>query len=231
MPVRLLFARRWFVIASLIAVGVAGCGGGSGGGTSVSSTQANETTHHRPGVRGEPPTGGGYRVFKRNGITVSQPRNHHYNSGTCRNGVFGGDVGYRYPGSIRPGVGEPYVGPGETGDISNMWWASDCHTFTVVTAASDGDHHGDGLLVIQRERPGKKPCCPQGSQKEVNVPGAGLLEITKAPLGPSVETWAQKRGTIEFKSKARGRGGHRLHPPGSGISGTLHLKDDTVTLD
>jgi hypothetical protein len=215
---------------ALAATGIALTGCAGGGHSTTASTQVNETTHDQPEAQGNS-SGGGYRVFERNGITVSQPRNHHYNSGTCRNGVFGGDVGYRYPGSIRPGVGEPYVGPGETWDISNMWWASDCHTFTVVTAASDGDHHGDGLLVIQRERPGKKPCCPQYSDKKVTVPSAGLLEITKAPLGPSVETWAQKRGNIQFKSVARGRGGHRLHPPGSGISGSLHLKDDTVTLD
>ena len=51
-----------------------------------------------------------------------------------------------------------------------------------------------------------------------SVPGTGAVRITHAPLGRSAETWAQKRGDIEFKSMR-------------GITGTLHLKDDTVTLD
>jgi hypothetical protein len=51
----------------------------------------------------------------------------------------------------------------------------------------------------------------------VKVPGAGALEITKAPLGRKVEVWAQKRGNLHFTSK-------------NGIDGTLHLKDDSITL-
>jgi hypothetical protein len=200
----------------LIGIAVAGCGGGGAGTSTTASTQANETTHHLPGVRGKPPVRG-YRVFERNGIPVSQSRTHHYHPVPCRNDAYG-DLGYRYPGSIRGAVGPPYVGPGEMWDDSNMWWASDCRTFTVVTAGSDGDHHTDGLLVIQRERPARNPCCPHYNEKKLNVPSGGVLEITKAPLGPSVETWAQRRGSIEFKGK-------------NGITGTLHLSDDTVTLN
>jgi hypothetical protein len=211
----------------LIGIVVAGCGGGGADTSTVASTQANETTHDLPGVRGKPPVRG-YRVFERNGIPVSQPRNHHYHAVSCRNGAYG-DVGSRYPGSIRGAVGPPYVGPEEMWDETNMWWASDCHIFTVVTAGSDGDHHADGALVIQRTHY-ENPSHPQITEKKVNVPSGGILEITKAPLGSSVETWAQRRGNIEFKSEARGRGGHRLHAPGSGITGTLHLSDDTVTL-
>ena len=52
----------------------------------------------------------------------------------------------------------------------------------------------------------------------VKVPGAGPVKITKAPLGPGTEVWAQKHGNFEFTSK-------------NGITGTLHLKDDTVTVN
>jgi hypothetical protein len=52
----------------------------------------------------------------------------------------------------------------------------------------------------------------------INVPGAGALRITRAPLGRSVQTWAQKRGKLRFTSE-------------HGITGTLHLEDDTVTVD
>jgi hypothetical protein len=53
---------------------------------------------------------------------------------------------------------------------------------------------------------------------DVRVQGAGPLKITKAPLGPKVVHWAQKHGNIEFNCK-------------SGITGTLHLSDDTMTLN
>jgi hypothetical protein len=51
----------------------------------------------------------------------------------------------------------------------------------------------------------------------VKVPGAGPLKIVKAPLGRAVVGWAQRRGNLRFTSA-------------NGITGTLHLKDDTVTL-
>jgi hypothetical protein len=155
--------------------------------------------------------------LKEDTVTLNRAATHRRDRPVpCRNRAYG-DVGYRYPGSIRPAVGKPYVGPGETWDETNMWWASDCHILTVVTAGSDGDRHADGALVIQRTHY-ENPTHPHITEKKVNVPSGGVLEITKAPLGPSVETWAQRRGNIEFKGK-------------NGITGTLHLADDTVTLN
>lgn len=55
----------------------------------------------------------------------------------------------------------------------------------------------------------------------VRVPGAGALEITKAPLGRGIPYWAvQKRGNIHFTSITSKKR----------INGALHLRDDTVTL-
>jgi hypothetical protein len=51
----------------------------------------------------------------------------------------------------------------------------------------------------------------------IRIAGAGVVRITKAPLGRAVVSWAGRRGNIHFTSA-------------SGISGTLHLKDCTVTL-
>ena len=57
---------------------------------------------------------------------------------------------------------------------------------------------------------------PGGS---VKIPGCGPVRITEAPLGAKVRHWAQRRGNLRFKCKK------------SGATGTLHLKDVTVTLD
>lgn len=177
----------WIVILAVALVPAAGCGGGSDSST-VRSTQVNKTTHRRRHVRP-------CRYRDRYGV--------HYTGY--------GDLGYRLPGRIL-GIPGGYLAPGEMGEEGNMWWASDCHTFTWVAAGSDGTHQADGLLAINRIR---DPSHPHSTGKEIRVPDAGKLEITRAPLGPSVETWAQKRGNINFKGE-------------HGIIGTLHLKDDTV---
>ncbi len=52
----------------------------------------------------------------------------------------------------------------------------------------------------------------------VDVPKAGVLKITKAPLGRDVVTSAQRHGDLEFKGT-------------KGITWTLHLKDDSIKLD
>jgi hypothetical protein len=93
--------------------------------------------------------------------------------------------------------------------IVNEWRVGTRREETFVSA-------GPGRFVITRE----SPCHPRYNLKHgdaVYVPGAGALKITKAPLGPKVVNWAQKRGNLQFTSK-------------NGISGTLHLKDDTVSL-
>jgi hypothetical protein len=56
------------------------------------------------------------------------------------------------------------------------------------------------------------------TQHVVHVPGAGALRITDAPLGRDVATWAQKRADLGFVGTR-------------GVRGTLHLRDDTVTIE
>ena len=51
----------------------------------------------------------------------------------------------------------------------------------------------------------------------VHVPGAGAVEITRAPLGPRLVAWAQLHGNLWFKGT-------------KGIHGFLHLWDDSVTI-
>jgi hypothetical protein len=52
----------------------------------------------------------------------------------------------------------------------------------------------------------------------VDVPSSGALKITGAPLGRDIVTSAQRHGNLAFKGT-------------QGITGVLHLKDDSVTLD
>ncbi len=83
-----------------------------------------------------------------------------------------------------------------------------------MDAGSDASSHSTGLFGIYRHNYLRV----KERAKTVKVPRAGTLKITKAPLGRSVESWAQRRGNIQFTSK-------------NGVTGTLHLKDDTVTLN
>ena len=98
--------------------------------------------------------------------------------------------------------------------LVNEWMVADHRRFTAVDAGADPVDRSKGVFGIFRQN------YVQVSQKPevLRVAGAGALKITKAPLGPKVVTWAQKRGNLEFTSR-------------NGVTGTLHLKDDTVTLD
>lgn len=98
--------------------------------------------------------------------------------------------------------------------ITNGWHVGNHWGYTLVNAGQATGERSKGLFAISRYR------VRNDSQKLdlVNVAGAGPVKITRAPVGPSVVKWAQDRGNIRFTSK-------------SGITGTFHLKDDTVTLN
>lgn len=121
----------------------------------------------------------------------------------------------RFHGRLLPGIPD---GLGATADNlwpqTNMWLVHVCHHFTAVGAGADPDHRANGRFTIYRrgERPAK------GTVKTVEVAGAGTLRITKTPVGRRVVTPAQEPTDIEFKGK-------------NGATGTLHLSDDTVTLN
>jgi hypothetical protein len=95
----------------------------------------------------------------------------------------------------------------------NGWVAGDCHGRTFVYAGSAGWKGSMGLAYIVRLGHGSN----QLGGGIIAVPGSGALRITRAPIGPKVVRSAQRRGDLEFKS-ARG------------ITGTVHLRDNTATL-
>ena len=55
-------------------------------------------------------------------------------------------------------------------------------------------------------------------ESDANVPGAGTLRIVRAPEGAAVATSAQRNGELEFIGSR-------------GVRGTLHLSDDSVTIE
>jgi hypothetical protein len=151
--------------------------------------------------------------------SVSSARGH--DRGAHRHGRNGGKHGKDPFGPAPATSGGKMLGPG-SGFISgtimspdNGGWTVTSHTQdTVVEAGGDAAHPSNGLFSIIRS----SYLTGQQSIDLVRVAGSGPLTITKAPLGPKVVVSAQKPGNIEFKSER-------------GITGTLHLKDDTVTLN
>lgn len=96
----------------------------------------------------------------------------------------------------------------------NLWRADARPRTTIVCAGGAGSDKPDaGRFLIIRSNAGARE-----SVDQVTVPDVGPVKITKAPLGPHAATRGQTRGDIEF----------RAH---DGSTGTLHLKDDTVTLN
>ena len=96
----------------------------------------------------------------------------------------------------------------------NLWRADAAHRTTIVCAGgASNDKPGAGRFLIIRSSAGARE-----SVDQVTVPGVGPVKITKAPRGPHAATRGQTHGNIEF----------RAH---DGSTGTLHLEDDTVTVD
>jgi hypothetical protein len=101
---------------------------------------------------------------------------------------------------------------GELYPVRNGWAAGACFGITWVWAGASGEHPSTGRLVVARY--GRWPHAR--IHVDVDVPGSGPLKIINAPLGPDVVTSAQ-RGQLPFTSKR-------------GVTGTLDLSTDTVTL-
>jgi hypothetical protein len=96
----------------------------------------------------------------------------------------------------------------------NGWIAGNHRITTYVDAGADGRDHSTGRFIVSRNN----ALTVTAQVKVVDVPSAGPLRITHAPLGPSVVKWAPTRANLRFTSR-------------NGVTGTLHLKDFSVTLD
>jgi hypothetical protein len=194
--------------AVVIIVTQVGFGASSGSNSTAGpSPSASGQQGRHPGSAQQPPSSG-----RDNGGNASAARG---DGGKHRGNPFA----VRYP-AIEPAKMTPPMGGFAPATI--MWpdnggWHVGSHTLTTdIEAGGDAQHRADGLFQIIREYP-LRSTSPQTNDL-VRVAGSGPITITKAPLGSKVVVSAQKHGNIEFKSKR-------------GITGTLHLDDDTVTLN
>lgn len=98
--------------------------------------------------------------------------------------------------------------------VKNGWVANDHVSYTGVWAGASGTDRNTGRFVILRQ----DYVHVTQHIDSVDVTGAGPLTITRAPLGRGAETSSQRDGELEFTGA-------------NGVTGTLHLADDTVSLN
>jgi hypothetical protein len=121
------------------------------------------------------------------------------------------------PAKILKNPDSPAIGPALLWPVINGWVAGNHRRITYVYAGGPGDADPDnpgGRFGIFRQN------FLQLTQrtKLIDVPKAGPLKITRAPEGRGrVQTRAQRRGKIHFKSR-------------NGVRGILRLKDNTIRL-
>ena len=124
--------------------------------------------------------------------------------------VTPGAPGPKFPAAIASGADAEPVG-GSIEIFRNGWGTADGKTTVLVSAGASRADPSDGLFVIVRQTQAGGQ-----SQNNVTVAGSGAVWISSAPLGAGVETSAQT-GDLSFDSD-------------SGMTGVLHLSDDTVTI-
>ena len=193
--------------ACALAVAVAACGSGSSSTTTSTTTSANAPPGNGGG--GKIGHGGGPGAPPSPRTANPRPRHRHQ-------GPPGSEMHNTYPGRILShelAEGGP-VQPAELWPVTNGWQISDHRTFTAVYAGANPERHSTGRLVIFRQNFVR---VTQNSDR-VDIPGAGPVEITSAPRGRKPQTSAQRNGTLRFTGK-------------NGTTGTLHLSNDTVTID
>ena len=202
-------------LATAVSLGLAAlllgaCGSGSG-----SSTDSTATTTHAGGSLG----GGGGGGHAGGGGGPGAPpagRTSHPKPRHRFHGPPGSPMHRTYPGRILShelATNGP-VQPAELWPVSNGWQISDHRRFTAVYAGANPERRSTGRLVVFRQN---FVHVTQTSNR-VDVPGSGPLTITSAPQGKAAQTEAQRDGTLEFKGA-------------NGVTGTLHLSDDSVSLD
>jgi len=195
--------------AIAVAVGISACGG-SGGSSSTTTTTTNA---------GAPPGGGGGTGSGNPGGggpgAPPKARTKHPGPRHRHQGPPGTKMQHTYTARIvghGASVGGP-IQPAELWPVTNGWRVSDHKTFTAVYAGANPDHHDTGRLVVFRQ----DFVHVKQTAQDVDVHGSGPVTITSAPTGPDVGTSAQQNGEIRFRGA-------------NGVTGTLHLSDDTVSV-
>jgi hypothetical protein len=202
LPITLAIAAA----AIAAAAGVSACGGSGN-----SSTTTTTTTNAGP-----PPGGGGSRNTGSGGPGAPpKARTKHPGTRHQHQGPPGTKMHHTYAGQIvghGASVGGP-IQPAELWPVTNSWRVSDHKSFTAVYAGANPDHHETGRLVVFRQ----DFVHVKQTAQDVDVHGSGPVTITSAPTGHDVGTSAQRNGEIRFRGA-------------NGVTGTLHLGDDKVSV-
>jgi hypothetical protein len=118
------------------------------------------------------------------------------------------------PAEIVPGGPGPFFSSDTIYPVTNGWQAGDHRSYTAVDAGANPANPTMGELGVFRQ----DHVSVTQSQKVVNVPGAGTIRIVRAPEGTAAATSAQRTGELEFVGSR-------------GVRGTLHLSDNSVTIE
>jgi hypothetical protein len=120
------------------------------------------------------------------------------------------------PARLNDGGACDYVPPSDFSPVRNGWEVANRGRITTVCAGGAGTYNlpslGRFLILRTSYRWGTQDLT------RVDVPHSGPVKITRAPLGRDVVTTAQRHGDLEFKGA-------------KGVTGILHLKDDSITLN
>jgi hypothetical protein len=196
----------YLAAAAAISVGswTAGCGGDDGG--SPEPVHRAQRASNSAGISVAEKRAASRRLASELGVSAARVKRLQGGQGFAASDVR--------PGEIVPGGPGPFFSSDVIWPIRNGWQASDRRSYTGVDAGVNPADHSVGELGILRQD------FVKGTQTQhvVDVPGAGALRITDAPLGTGVATWAQKSGNLRFVGTR-------------GVRGTLHLGDDTVSIE
>lgn len=131
-----------------------------------------------------------------------------------------------YNGSWHPVAGDISNDPEPVGggsidyfEPNSAWFVGDhCLTTDVTTGVLVAEGlEGTGAIFVNRSVPGRS-WLTKSTGSNITIPGSGTIQITDAPLGRSAIRGGGLVGDVYFSSS-------------SGLSGTLHMEDCSVTFD
>jgi hypothetical protein len=192
-----------------VMVGVSACGSGGSSTTSSTTTNAGAPPASSGGGGSKSPLGEGPGAPPKARSKHPAPRHHHGPPGTKMQHTYAAQI-VSHGATAR--AGGP-IQPAELWPVTNSWRVSDHKSFTAVYAGANPDHHATGRLVVFRQ----DFVHVKQTADDVDVHGSGPVTITMAPTGARVGTSAQRDGQLQFRGA-------------NGVTGTLHLSNDTVTL-
>jgi hypothetical protein len=119
------------------------------------------------------------------------------------------------PAHMLSGEDCEFVSPEVFSPVLNGWAVANRNRSTIVCAGGAGSGAsttGRFLILRTNDRWGTQQL------SKVEVANSGAVKVTRAPLGRDVVTTAQRHGNLAFEGS-------------KGVTGALHLKDDSISID